>query len=71
MIALMTVILKLEMPQVNILPHLLGSELSHFWFMAARLVSSGRQNGVSGLLELRATSSSVTQWDNWEFLCCE
>lgn len=51
MIALMTVILKLEMLQVNMLPHLLSSELSHFWFMVAHLISHGRQNAISELLE--------------------
>lgn len=51
MIALMTVILKLEMLQVNMLPHLLSSELSHFWFMVAHLISHGRQNAITELLE--------------------
>lgn len=51
MIALMTVILKLEMLQVNMLPHLLSSELSHFWFMVAHLISHGSQNAISELLE--------------------
>ena len=55
MIALMTVILKLEMLQVNMLSHLLGSELSHFCFMVAHLVSCGRQNAISELLGLGAT----------------
>lgn len=54
MIALMTVILKLEMLQVNMLPRLLGSELSHFYFMVAHLIC-GRQNGISELLGLGAT----------------
>lgn len=55
MIALMTVILKLEMLQVNMLPHLLASELPHVCFMVDHLILYGRQNGISELLGLGAT----------------
>lgn len=54
MIALMTVILKLEMLQVNRLPHLLA-ELLHFCFIVGHLVSCLIQNVISELLGLGAT----------------